>query len=117
MLTKVLDNLFGPFWKEVEKSLLDSFILETGFQVRITWAYDLGVPVLPSCTPPSPSPLPPARLRPCARPHPLSTLYASSTPAMPTRVCAHDAATYLTPRHCLPPCVLRVPACCLPACL
>jgi len=34
VLTKVLDNLFGPFWKEVEKSLLDSFILETGFQVR-----------------------------------------------------------------------------------
>ena len=32
ILARFLDNVFGPFWKEVEKSLLDSFILETGFQ-------------------------------------------------------------------------------------
>ena len=34
MLARFLDNVFGPFWKEVEKSLLDSFILETGFQFK-----------------------------------------------------------------------------------
>ena len=31
---RFMDNGFGPFWKEVEKSLLDSFILETGFQFK-----------------------------------------------------------------------------------
>lgn len=34
ILARFLDNVFGPFWKEVEKSLLDSFILETGFQFK-----------------------------------------------------------------------------------
>ena len=34
VLARFLDNVFGPFWKEVEKSLLDSFILETGFQFK-----------------------------------------------------------------------------------
>ena len=34
LLARFLDNVFGPFWKEVEKSLLDSFILETGFQFK-----------------------------------------------------------------------------------
>jgi len=34
LLARFLDNVFGPFWKEVENSLLDSFILETGFQFK-----------------------------------------------------------------------------------
>jgi hypothetical protein len=34
VLAKGMDSVFGPFWKEVEKSLLDSFILETGFQFK-----------------------------------------------------------------------------------
>jgi hypothetical protein len=34
LVGRFMDNVFGPFWKEVEKSLLDSFILETGFQFK-----------------------------------------------------------------------------------
>lgn len=61
VLAKALDNMFGPFWKEVEKSLLDSFILETGFQVRGGVAHAR----MPCCSmqgqlvQPSPRPAPP----------------------------------------------------------